>query len=1388
MTEPERTIWWNKITNRRVLSVYNSFDLHGIDFWIGLQRNPSSLRDCFMQLNSPENLFDTMTSEAPGPPGRWIRKKSTSIVPNVGKNTHNNVSVQTGEEFSKEFLQERVSGKRTPIVIDMAQNHEKIVPAVNDTALNHEKRDSAVPQNHEKIVPAVSDTALNLEKRVSVVTNMAQNHEKRVGFNCNQNCQLGYEDLARILGLRRVDSECASEASEYISAKGSSREIEVEAYVDKLSRYNNEGGDSGHGSRKAFSELNCDTAGFGPTAQPIYKSESPQANNFMGSGISDGSQSQKMKFLCSFGGKILPRPSDGKLRYVGGETRIISIRKNISWDELVKKTSSICNQPHAIKYQLPDEDLDALISVSSEEDLQNMIEEYHGLERHDGSQRLRIFLIPSGESENAPSFEASTIQQNNPNYQYVAAVNGMVDPSPKKNTAEQNLATETSQLETKTSAFPLDTKSNFNAMNPNQFLGSQNINGSHNQYSPVLPIVNQHGDSKSFHIQSHGDNSCQGSYESNSSYVTTQLHPENSSYKHPPTGVVTSTNYHYHHPYKQADAGHPNQPYGGSFNDLNSSREFVNPWVIDQNDGDFGGFSLERPIQKERTFHSEKPGSRLQDPMGLLSQSNEPIDSHCGIPHAFSDSKLQESGGKSAYCSQEGMSPSSPLNFAKAQLSLLINSGTSQEKPTKRHENIDFNPTVRNKLQDNGSVEANGRSDFPNSSPCFDAVCRKEPTHKGADDIDDKSQTSENNLTKSNFTISNPSEKDPLTLEKMKRINAIDPFLDQDGKPYGGSSLAAGVEYKNKLPNIKPTPSFTNGSRDSTPVSSAIDFKPSVDNLMEHPKNYQHEEAVGGLRAMNQTAAFNDCALTGKLIGEQGNNAPVTADSEIVGLCPTVRRHSHNENTLSDLMSGLSNNPFIHEPAQLQPIARDVIHEEPLLISSVNLYPLPAHGDPGINSNLQKIDQPLLQNPIQDAGSKLEVSLLDDDFVNYPNPKDEKIGFGGSSYAESNVEEGKEKIQLESAVFVEDVINGFPPGIQSSSTVTPYVVDESIGYVISPTATEVESIIPESESEDGKACDEDSGSFSDAMIAEMEASIYGLQIIRNADLEELQELGSGTYGTVYHGKWRGSDVAIKRIKKSCFAGRSSEQERLTKDFWREAQILSNLHHPNVVAFYGVVPDGTGGTLATVTEYMVNGSLRHVLLKKDRSLDRRKKLIIAMDAAFGMEYLHSKNIVHFDLKCDNLLVNLRDPQRPICKVGDFGLSRIKRNTLVSGGVRGTLPWMAPELLNGSSNRVSEKVDVFSFGISMWEILTGEEPYANMHCGAIIGGIVKNTLRPPVPARCDHEWKKLMEQCWSPDPERRPSFTEITNRLRSMSIALQAKGPINQTRQTKPNMPS
>ncbi|XP_058074550.1 uncharacterized protein LOC131223234 isoform X2 [Magnolia sinica] len=275
-----------------------------------------------------------------------------------------------------------------------------------------------------------------------------------------------------------------------------------------------------------------------------------------------------------------------------------------------------------------------------------------------------------------------------------------------------------------------------------------------------------------------------------------------------------------------------------------------------------------------------------------------------------------------------------------------------------------------------------------------------------------------------------------------------------------------------------------------------------------------------------------------------------------------------------------------------------------------------------------------------------------------------------------------------------------------------------------------------------------------------------LQTIQNSDLEEIRVLGSGTYGTVSYGKWKGSDVAIKRIKPSCFDGGEVGDDRLVADFWKEAHLLGQLHHPNVLAFYGVVKDGPVTNLATVTEYMVNGSLKQVLQRKDRTIDRRKRLIIAMDAAFGMEYLHEKNVVHFDLKSHNFLVNMRDPQRPVCKV--------KRKTLVSGGVRGTIPWMAPELLTADkSSMVTEKVDVYSFGIVMWELLTGEEPYGDMRSEEIIAGIIKGDLRPEIPSWCDPTWRSLMERCWSSDPNLRPSFSEIAKELRAMSASMNIK---------------
>ncbi|KAH7438576.1 hypothetical protein KP509_04G021300 [Ceratopteris richardii] len=102
--------------------------------------------------------------------------------------------------------------------------------------------------------------------------------------------------------------------------------------------------------------------------------------------------SARMKFLCSHGGKILLKP-DGQLRYVGGDTRLVSFSKNVTFPDLSRKLEKMFGPNLSIKYQLPSEDLDTLISVTSDDDVENMIDEYKKNELRDGTSRLRAFLF-----------------------------------------------------------------------------------------------------------------------------------------------------------------------------------------------------------------------------------------------------------------------------------------------------------------------------------------------------------------------------------------------------------------------------------------------------------------------------------------------------------------------------------------------------------------------------------------------------------------------------------------------------------------------------------------------------------------------------------------------------------------------------------------------------------------------------------------------------------------------------------------------------------------------------------------------------------------------------------------------------------------------------------
>ncbi|XP_009775146.1 uncharacterized protein [Nicotiana sylvestris] len=1205
-------------------------------------------------LNSSKDLAETMIAGVAGPSGQWIQQESSQPLIlsdgiSLNNNVNNHIPVQTSEVFSMEFLQDPSS----------------------------------------RIVPTVSG--------------FTEKHDKRAGPQSKLIQHPGYEELTRLLGLTRMDSECASDITEFASARGSITEIENGVFVENEHTYNQKVSSCGHVAGGATTELCYDQATSGPTAPPSSKSESSQSLKSSGLGNSDCSQTGKIKFLCSFGGRILPRPSDGKLRYVGGDTRIISIRRNISWEELMKKTLAICNQPHTFKYQLPGEDLDALISVSSDEDLQNMIEEYYGLEKLGGSQRLRIFLVPLTESENSCPVDAAVVQPSDPDYLYVAAVNGVVrmDSSAQENYHEQCVGDEVRKVILK-----VDRGNGLYVPPPAQLIGE-----SQNQVN----LMN---------LQS---------------------------------------------PNKKDDIALPSQSSELISHHHGLNRDFVAP-TLEQCDASFQQYSFERTEPKERTVLSEKPNDEMDLLLGYTSTVTQN-----GIPHAFSDSKLQEHGKRSAYCSQEGISSFSSLNFAPAQLSSHGVSAAQQENLGSLHQNtypVSSQPHIR---VFNGELTvANGMvPELPFDS---NSVSRCGPVQRNVNGTDSRCNPAEADLENYHPVLKSCMDNN-TSCEMVNACDVNNAILCHDGKSPDNKSSRTAVVLRKKMPDVNSVMLSNNGGDIPGEESQNFDMNflasaPLISTVNERSQRNQFENASAGIKK-----------------DETENNISRVKSSEVAGRFSNSETQSHGAETLTDLLPELSDgqNSYHFPMPAVVACPQDTFAKEPLLIFSKELSSSSVGCDGG--QLMSSHYSAFRQNPTKDAVFRREVSLIDEEFTNYSGQRVVTSGIGEFSNEKQKIEDAQVSKSIKKSQQ-DPKANGRDIRSPSDGLYTANLLglDTIGGEVISSSATDGVAFPHDLGLEDANPSDGDKDNLiTDAMMAELEADLYGLQIIKNADLEELRELGSGTYGTVYHGKWRGTDVAIKRLKKACFSGRSSQEERLIKDFWREAQILSNLHHPNVVAFYGVVPDGSGGTLATVTEFMANGSLRNVLIKKDRSLDSCKKLLIAMDAAFGMEYLHSKNIVHFDLKCDNLLVSLRDPQRPICKVGDFGLSRIKRNTLVSGGVRGTLPWMAPELLNGSSNRVSEKVDVFSFGIAMWEILTGEEPYANMHCGAIIGGILKNTLRPPMPEWCDPEWRKLMEQCWSANPEARPSFTEIRNRLRSMAAALQAKGNSNLAGRANANTP-
>jgi serine/threonine protein kinase len=146
-------------------------------------------------------------------------------------------------------------------------------------------------------------------------------------------------------------------------------------------------------------------------------------------------------------------------------------------------------------------------------------------------------------------------------------------------------------------------------------------------------------------------------------------------------------------------------------------------------------------------------------------------------------------------------------------------------------------------------------------------------------------------------------------------------------------------------------------------------------------------------------------------------------------------------------------------------------------------------------------------------------------------------------------------------------------------------------------------------------------------------------------------------------------------------------------------------------------------------------------------------IAIMGIVLGMKYLHSKNFIHRDVKPANIFVDGKGRIR----VGDFGTTRMEDCGSTTTSVLGTTPYVAPEVLDGATP--TQKVDVFAFGLTLYEILVGEGVFPKDITPMRLARLYVAGKRADIPKTIHASMRTLIQQCWSENPEERPTFEEI-----------------------------
>ncbi|KAK0471293.1 kinase-like domain-containing protein [Armillaria novae-zelandiae] len=261
--------------------------------------------------------------------------------------------------------------------------------------------------------------------------------------------------------------------------------------------------------------------------------------------------------------------------------------------------------------------------------------------------------------------------------------------------------------------------------------------------------------------------------------------------------------------------------------------------------------------------------------------------------------------------------------------------------------------------------------------------------------------------------------------------------------------------------------------------------------------------------------------------------------------------------------------------------------------------------------------------------------------------------------------------------------------------------------------------------------------------------------INSSDVELGEQIDEGAFGKVYKGVWQRKKIAIKVFK----TGISPSAESIHK----EIEMWASLRHPNILPFLGA--NTSENVPFVVTPYLRNGNSRK-FVKTHSNCDRLK---IVIDIAHGLLYLHSRKIVHGDLKAVNVLID--DAQTAV--LCDFGLTQIQEDTVkrTSPPKIGSPNWMSPERLAGEPLRPTS--DIYSFSMTIFELYTLQIPLAHLSNEDFVPLVGYSDLRPQRPESgliTDAVWN-VMTRCWMRDPAKRPTTQGVSTMLEDLHVTQQ-----------------